>query len=103
MRIPKRFFISLLLAACLLTAVSSFLLAAAPGAVGRRTDVLHTPETGRGVVAAGTVHHVAYRVPDDLSQAAWSEKLHAAGMQVTEVRDRQYFKSIYFREPGGEA
>ena len=47
------------------------------------------------------MHHVAYRVPDDLSQAAWSEKLAAAGLQVTEVRDRQYFKSIYFREPGG--
>jgi glyoxalase family protein len=74
---------------------------AAPGALGRRTDVLHTPETGRGVVAAGTVHHVAYRVHDDMSQAAWSEKLSAAGMQVTEVQDRQYFKSIYFREPAG--
>ena len=56
---------------------------------------------GFGQVAAGTVHHVAYRVPDDMSQAEWSEKLYAAGMQVTEVRDRQYFKSIYFREPGG--
>ena len=78
-----------------------FRFEAAPGAVGRRTDILHTPETGRGVIAAGTVHHVAYRVPNDMSQAAWTEKLHAAGMQVTEVRDRQYFKSIYFREPGG--
>lgn len=78
-----------------------FRFAAAEGAVGRRADVLHTPETGFGTIAAGTVHHVAWRVPDDMSQAAWSETLAREGLQVTEVRDRQYFKSIYFREPGG--
>ncbi len=78
-----------------------FRFEAAEEAVGRRIDVLHTPDTGNGAIAAGTVHHFAWRVPDDLSQTAWSEKLAGVGLEVTEVRDRQYFKSIYFREPGG--
>ncbi len=69
--------------------------------VGRRVDVLHTPDIGYGRIAAGTVHHVAWRVPDDDAQSAWSETLVGAGLHPTEVKDRQYFKSIYFREPGG--
>jgi glyoxalase family protein len=55
----------------------------------------------RGQTAAGTVHHVAWRTPDDAHQAAWRERIGAAGVDVTPVRDRQYFRSIYFREPGG--
>jgi glyoxalase family protein len=55
----------------------------------------------RGNGAAGTVHHVAWRTPDDAQQAAWLELLTARGLDVTPVRDRQYFRSIYFREPGG--
>ena len=49
----------------------------------------------------GTVHHVAFRVPTDEAQREVREALAAAGLQVTGVRDRQYFRSIYFREPGG--
>ena len=75
--------------------------AAGGGAVGRRVDVLHTPGTGFGTIAAGTVHHVAWRVLDDRSQAAWRERLEGEGLHPTGVKDRQYFKSIYFREPGG--
>lgn len=78
-----------------------FRFAATGDEIARRIDVLHTPDTATGNVAAGTVHHVAFRVPDDLAQAAWIEKLANAGVYPTEVRDRQYFKSIYFREPGG--
>ncbi len=74
---------------------------AAPGVIGRRVDLLHTPDTGRGHIAAGTVHHVAWRVPDELSQAAWHETIAHLGLQPTPVQDRQYFKSIYFREPAG--
>ncbi|MCP4201695.1 MAG: ring-cleaving dioxygenase [bacterium] len=69
--------------------------------IGDRVDVVHTPETGFGTIAAGTVHHVAWRVPDERSQEAWREVLAGAGLHPTAVLDRQYFKSIYFREPGG--
>ena len=75
--------------------------AASGGVVGTRVDVLHTPETGFGQIAAGTVHHVAWRVPDEAAQARWREALASVGLQATEILDRQYFKSIYFREPGG--
>lgn len=55
----------------------------------------------KGLSGAGTVHHVAFRTPDDAQQQAWLEKLIGAGYHVSPVRDRQYFHSIYFREPGG--
>jgi glyoxalase family protein len=54
-----------------------------------------------GEIAAGTVHHVAWRVADDAAQAAWLERLTAAGHAPTPVQDREYFHSVYFREPGG--
>jgi glyoxalase family protein len=54
-----------------------------------------------GRIAAGTVHHVAWRAADDGAQREWQEGLSAAGVRVTQVRDRQYFRSIYFHEPGG--
>ncbi|MDX1530038.1 MAG: VOC family protein, partial [Rhodothermales bacterium] len=59
-----------------------------------RDDTLPRP-------GSGTVHHVAFRARDDAEQAAWREAVEAAGLQVTEVKDRLYFRSIYFREPGG--
>ncbi len=49
----------------------------------------------------GTVHHVAMAVDDGEAQVAARETLLRAGLRVTEVLDRQYFTSIYFREPGG--
>jgi glyoxalase family protein len=49
----------------------------------------------------GGVHHVAFRTPDDETQLAWRERIVGAGLQITPVIDRFYFKSIYFREPGG--
>jgi glyoxalase family protein len=59
-------------------------------------------ETRRqGLQAGGTVHHVAFRAPDRPTQARWRQQLLDAGVQVTEIIDRQYFTSIYFREPGG--
>ncbi|GAB2486133.1 ring-cleaving dioxygenase [Nocardiopsis aegyptia] len=69
--------------------------------VGTIVDVLARPRAERGLVAAGTVHHVAYRAPDGPVQAAWRERLEHDGVGVTEIRDRCYFTSIYFREPGG--
>jgi glyoxalase family protein len=64
-------------------------------------DLLHMPDGQRGTHGAGTVHHVAWRTPDDAEQEAWQEKIGGLGLRVTPVIDRQYFRSIYFREPGG--
>jgi glyoxalase family protein len=58
------------------------------------------PPPLRDVQGAGSVHHIAWGVPD-ADQAAWRERIRAAGGYVTGVRDRQYFKSIYFRIPSG--
>jgi glyoxalase family protein len=68
---------------------------------GARLDVVPQPGGSYGHIAAGTVHHVAWRVADDAEQRLWREKVASAGLSVTPVLDRQYFHSIYFREPGG--
>jgi glyoxalase family protein len=49
---------------------------------------------------AGTVHHVAFASTDE-EHAAWQERVRAAGLPATDIIDRQYFRSIYFREPSG--
>jgi glyoxalase family protein len=69
-----------------------------PGAV---IDIVSRPDLSPGVVSAGTVHHIAWRTPDDDQQRLWLAQLAGAGLHVTPVQDRQYFHSIYFREPGG--
>jgi glyoxalase family protein len=56
------------------------------------------PQGRQGV---GTVHHVAFRAPDEETQLEWREQLADSGLRVTSQKDRQYFKSIYFRELGG--
>ena len=74
--------------------------AASPGP-GATLDLLQVPEGERGWDGAGIVHHVAWRTPDDNQQQAWRQELAGLGLRVTPVMDRQYFRSIYFREPGG--
>jgi glyoxalase family protein len=64
-------------------------------------DILATPGAQRGRLSSGMVHHIAFRVADETVQLAWREKLKQAGVHVTRVIDRLYFRSIYFREPGG--
>ena len=54
-----------------------------------------------GRVGRGSVHHIAFRVEDDEHEAYWMDNLRKLGLQVTPVQDRQYFRSVYFREPGG--
>ena len=54
-----------------------------------------------GRIGRGTVHHVAFRAKDEQQQLEWREAIAALGFNVTDVLDRQYFRSIYFREPGG--
>lgn len=68
---------------------------------GHLIDVLHTPDAPAAVNGLGTVHHVALAIPDGDAQIALREDLLERGLNVTEVRDRKYFQSIYFREPGG--
>ncbi len=62
---------------------------------------LVSSEAGFGQIAAGTVHHIAFRAADDDEQLRVREQLVARGLNVTPVIDRQYFHSIYFREPNG--
>lgn len=64
-------------------------------------DILHQPGLRPAGFGAGSIHHIAFRVPDDQSQLAYQRSLSAAGLGVSEVRDRSYFHSIYYREPGG--
>jgi glyoxalase family protein len=47
------------------------------------------------------VHHIAWRTADDADQQLWRQELLQGGYNVTPVMDRNYFRSIYFREPGG--
>jgi glyoxalase family protein len=65
--------------------------------VGTVVNLRRAPGFWRGTGGVGTVHHVAFRAPDDAAQ------LHkrAQGLGITPVIDRQYFHSVYFREPGG--
>jgi catechol-2,3-dioxygenase len=71
------------------------------GGPGALVDVRCAPDVWRGVVAVGTVHHVAWRTPSDADQRAWRQTIAGRGRDVTPVLDRQYFHSIYFHEPGG--
>lgn len=64
-------------------------------------DVLVRPEGDEGSMSAGCVHHVAFRVDDDEEQRAARQELLERGLRVTPILDRRYFRSIYFREPGG--
>ena len=58
------------------------------------------PARGHGAQGAGSVHHIAWASRDE-DHLAWQERVRAAGGHVTDVRDRDYFKSIYFGEPRG--
>jgi glyoxalase family protein len=64
-------------------------------------DLVEVPGEGRGVTAGGTVHHVAFRVTDDAMLLRFREKVLRHGLDITPQIDRQYFHSLYFREPGG--
>lgn len=71
------------------------------GGPGRQIDLHVSPDATPAVNGIGTVHHVAMAIADDELQQQLREALVARQHQVTPVMDRQYFKSIYFREPGG--
>ncbi|MFD1770361.1 ring-cleaving dioxygenase [Sphingobacterium suaedae] len=64
-------------------------------------DLIEDPAAKNGYNAAGTNHHIAFRVHDDQVLMEYREKVLAAGLQITPKIDRDYFYSLYFREPGG--
>jgi glyoxalase family protein len=76
-------------------------LSAGEDGPGDLVDVVNASGFPRGSMGVGTVHHVAFRVPDEEAQLALREEVAALGYNVTPVLDRNYFRSIYFREPGG--
>lgn len=71
------------------------------GGSGNYVDVLHSPNDVRSLQGAGSVHHVAFSTDSDATQLTIQALLNEAGFHPTPVLDRQYFNSIYFREPGG--
>lgn len=73
-----------------------------PGGPGAEVRVIARPDLSfHRMVGAGGVHHVAFRTPDEEEHAAWRERIAGYRLGVTPVIDRYYFRSIYFREPGG--
>ncbi len=71
------------------------------GGPGALIKICSASELRRGAIAAGSIHHVAWRAATDAQQVIWREALSSQGVEVTPILDRQYFHSIYFHEPGG--
>lgn len=70
-----------------------------PAELGKYIDIYKLP-MGKSVMGAGAVHHIAFGVEEkDIDQ--WKENLEKKGYYLTEVKDRKFFKSVYFKEPGG--
>jgi glyoxalase family protein len=72
-----------------------------PGGPGALIVVEERPDQPRAQLGTGGVHHVAFRVSDDAAHQAWRARIAQAGIPVTPQIDRFYFRSLYFREPGG--
>lgn len=70
------------------------------GGPGQRLELIDDPDSPQHAMGAGTVHHVAWRVPDDAAQLKVADRLANANTAATPVIDRMYFHSIYFRVPG---
>jgi len=64
-------------------------------------DLLEEPRLSRGFNGSGTNHHLAFRVPDEATQMEYREKILSRGLDITPKINRDYFYSLYFREPGG--
>jgi glyoxalase family protein len=76
--------------------------APAAGRFGRVVDLRTVGDFLRGRPGGGSVHHIAFRAADDAAQAEMARKLvESHGLRPTEQKDRNYFRSVYFREPGG--
>lgn len=64
-------------------------------------DLFNDDRLEHGQGGTGTIHHIAFRVPDDATELAMREKVLGYGLGITQVIDRFWFKSLYHREPGG--
>ena len=71
------------------------------GGPGTIVDLETLPDLPPGRIAVGSIHHVAFRTSDDAGQREWREQIARSVPSVTPLIDRHYFRSIYFREPGG--
>jgi len=71
------------------------------GVASQTVDILELPNGAPGTGGAGTVHHVAFRAADEDEQTRLSNAISEFGLQITPLRDRNYFKSVYFHEPNG--
>jgi glyoxalase family protein len=69
--------------------------------LGNFYDVVVDAQAENGRQGSGTVHHIAFRTSNDDEQKYWQKSIKDSGFSVTPIRDRKYFKSIYFNEPGG--
>jgi len=81
--------------------VNRYRFALANNAQPSYIDLVEVPGEKRGHVAGGSVHHVAFRVPDNETQMAYRSIIEDKGFNITPQIDRNYFNSLYFREPGG--
>ena len=82
-------------------AASEALFETGPGGPGTQVRVAARPDLPGARQGHGGVHHIAFRTPDDEQHQRWRDRIAAAGLNVTPVIDRYYFRSLYFREPGG--
>ncbi|HET9425030.1 MAG TPA: ring-cleaving dioxygenase [Gemmatimonadaceae bacterium] len=73
----------------------------AGGGSGAHLEIREQPDVPRGQWGVGSMHHVAWRVPDEATELAVRERVALAHRRPTEVIDRFWFKSVYFLEPGG--
>ncbi len=80
---------------------SIFRYTSGDGRPGTILDLRIVPGLWRGVMGAGIVHHIAFRAETEEVQRAARAELASAGYNVTPQLDREYFRSVYFREPGG--
>jgi glyoxalase family protein len=64
-------------------------------------DLLETPAANSGLGGAGTNHHIAFRVKNEEALMKFRNKVISSGLNITDKIDRNYFYSLYFREPGG--
>jgi len=81
--------------------IEQVLFETGPGGPGAQVVVEVHPGLPLAHLGTGGVHHVAFRTPDDATHRRWRERIAAAGFSVTPQIDRFYFRSLYFREPGG--
>lgn len=68
---------------------------------GNYVDLVCSPDSLKGLAGSGTVHHIAFSTPDNATQLKVRNSIIEHNINTTPVLDRKYFKSVYFREPGG--